>query len=118
MKNETNKAKATRLARAFNDRATTRAKYYAKFADKLAKYFAKCDAAYAAYDARRAAAGRKYDAACALLDAARDTIHAAANHKIWNADITYDLAKAPHIAAFTATVAAARAKYDGATNAT
>ena len=86
MKNETNKAKAKCLA----------------------ARLAKCDAIFDA-------ASAKCNAAIAPHRAKRDATYAAAYHKIWNANVTYDLAKAPHIAAFTAAVASARARYEGAT---
>jgi len=64
----------------------------------------------AKYDATEA----KYLAAIAPHRAKRDATRAAAYNKIWDADATYDLAKAPHIAAFTAARDAAIAEYDAA----
>jgi len=60
MKTETNKAKATRLARAFNDRATTRAKRDAAIDAADAKYYTAIAPHRAELDAAiRAAAAMK-----------------------------------------------------------
>jgi len=83
-------------------------------ADLDAAINAACEVLDAADEALDAAC-EVLDAADEALDAARDATRAAAYAKILAADVTHDLARVPHIDAFTATVAAARARYEGAT---